>query len=86
MSEVPLYCELVAEDLDQDALSPCKPFRAFWILSKRVTISWSKNSHKKLATPEENSQLDSNCPISKAPDNSWSCTQFSYERSTPCFL
>ena len=30
----------------------------------------SKNSPKKLATPEGNSQLGSNCPNSKAPENS----------------
>ena len=28
----------------------------------------SRNSSKKLATPEGNSQLDSNCPNSKAPE------------------
>ena len=31
----------------------------------------SKNSHKKLATPEGNSQLGSNRPNSKAPENSF---------------
>jgi hypothetical protein len=30
----------------------------------------SKNSLRKLATPEGNSQLGSNCPNSKAPENS----------------
>jgi len=30
----------------------------------------SNNSPKKLATPEGNSQLGSNCPNSKAPENS----------------
>ena len=43
----------------------------FW---KRITSSdetRSKNSPKKLATPEGNSQLGPNCPICKGNVNSW---------------